>query len=94
MQAVTPKHGLASTVFCEPHPLFAHSPQPFQGGLYHSLAVNPATLPQCLDVIAHDSNGEIMALAHKSNPHLSLQFHPESVLTPMGSAILASFLRM
>ncbi len=60
---------------------------------YHSLIVDPASLPDPLEVTAKDSQGQIMALHHKTLPIYGVQFHPESIGTPMGLDLLANFLR-
>lgn len=59
---------------------------------YHSLAVDEATLPEELEVIARTSEGEVMAVQHKQYPIYGVQFHPESILTPEGNQILKNFL--
>ena len=59
---------------------------------YHSLAADPATLPDVLKVTARTSDGEVMAVAHRDLPVYGVQFHPESILTPGGKTILANFL--
>ncbi len=61
---------------------------------YHSLAVDPDTLPDCLQVIAKTADGEVMAVQHKTFPVYGLQFHPESILTPDGNQILKNFLEV
>ncbi len=61
---------------------------------YHSLVADPETMPECLKVIGVDQYGEIMAVAHKTLPIYGLQFHPESILTPQGEAILKNFLEI
>lgn len=61
-------------------------------GRYHSLCADAETLPECLKVTAKTDDGEIMAVEHKTKPIYGVQFHPESVLTPDGKAILKNFL--
>ena len=61
---------------------------------YHSLAVQKESLPECLVVTAETEDGEIMAVRHKKYPVYGLQFHPESILTPDGKAIVENFLGM
>ncbi|SFC89555.1 bifunctional anthranilate synthase component II/anthranilate phosphoribosyltransferase [Ruminococcus albus] len=61
---------------------------------YHSLIVEKETLPDCLEVIGTDDRGQIMALKHRQHPTYGVQFHPESILTDYGSAIIANFLRI
>ena len=60
---------------------------------YHSLAADPATMPDCLRVTAATEDGEIMAAEHKEYPVFGVQFHPESVLTPEGLKIMENFLK-
>lgn len=60
---------------------------------YHSLAADPATMPDCLRVTAATEDGEIMAVEHKEYPVFGVQFHPESVLTPEGFRIMENFLK-
>ena len=72
--------------------LFAGLPSPFDAGLYHSWAADPATLPSTLRVTAHSAQGVIMAVRHTTLPVCGVQFHPESVLTPMGERIVANWI--
>ncbi len=73
-------------------PLFAGLASSIQVGRYHSLAVNPDTLPACLKVTARADDGAVMAVRHVERPVHGLQFHPESILTPQGPAIVKNFL--
>ena len=59
---------------------------------YHSLAADPATMPECLEVTALTVDGEIMAVQHKDYPIYGVQFHPESIMTPAGKAMLKNFI--
>ena len=59
---------------------------------YHSLAAEPASIPTCLKVTATTEDGEVMAVEHREFPVYGVQFHPESVLTPDGKAIMENFL--
>jgi anthranilate synthase component 2 len=88
-------HGLATPVtFSVPrHYLFEGLPDTIEAGRYHSWVVDPATLPQCLITEALDANGQIMALSHKEFDICSVQFHPESILTPEGINIIANWLK-
>ena len=72
--------------------LFAGLPAEFPVGRYHSWVVDAATLPDCLECIALSPEGQVMALRHRCLDLRGLQFHPESVLTPDGAAILANWL--
>jgi anthranilate synthase/aminodeoxychorismate synthase-like glutamine amidotransferase len=74
------------------HPLFEGIPDGTPVGLYHSWAVDPDTLPGCLETLATTQNGTIMALAHKTFPICGFQFHPESVMTPMGMQMMHNWL--
>lgn len=73
-------------------PLFAGLPSEIKVGRYHSLAADPASMPDCLETIAETADGEIMAVRHKARPVYGLQFHPESILTPDGPQIMRTFL--
>jgi anthranilate synthase component 2 len=61
---------------------------------YHSLAIDRATLPDCLEVTAQTDDGEIMGVRHKTLPIYGVQFHPESVLSEHGHALLQNFLNI
>jgi anthranilate synthase component 2 len=75
------------------NPLFSGLDAEVPVGRYHSLAADPETLPACLKVIATVADGEVMAVAHESHPVYGMQFHPESIMTPDGGAMLSNFLR-
>jgi len=87
-------HGKSSvTNICEPaSPLFFNIPAEIKTGRYHSWMVDQETLPEKLFVTAVDETGEIMGLSHREHPVFGLQFHPESVLTPMGERIIQNWL--
>ena len=68
-------------------------PESFPVARYHSLAVDPDTVPECLQVTALADDGEVMAVRHRDFPVHGLQFHPESIMTPDGKAMLANFLK-
>lgn len=88
-------HGKQST--CELDgdcPLFADVDSPATVARYHSLAVVEGTLPDCLRVTARADDGEVMAVAHTELPIYGLQFHPESIMTPAGAAMLGNFLAL
>lgn len=74
--------------------LFKGLPETITAGRYHSLIVEKETLTKQLEVIAEDENGEIMGLMHKSYPVFGVQFHPESILTEAGEAIIKNFLEV
>jgi para-aminobenzoate synthetase component 2 len=94
VRAKTPKHGKSSRVFHDGQGLFKDLPDPLQVARYHSLIVDEASLPSCLKVTARTAQNEIMGLAHKDYPVFGVQFHPESVLTEHGHAMLERFLKI
>ena len=87
-------HGKQSAVtFDKSCPLFADCPETAPVARYHSLAAKEATIPDCLKVTARTDDGEIMAVQHKEYPVFGLQFHPESIMTPDGKAMLNRFIK-
>lgn len=85
-------HGKVSEVTHDGTSVFAGLPSPMTVTRYHSLAVNPDTLPECLNVTARTQDNEIMGLQHKTLPISGVQFHPESILSEHGHALLTNFL--
>ena len=85
-------HGKTSEVEHEGQGVLAGLPSPFTATRYHSLAVDPATVPAELEVTGHTASGIVMALRHRELPIEGVQFHPESVLTQGGHRILANWL--
>lgn len=73
-------------------PIFYNLPDKILAARYHSLAADPETIPETLQVIAKTTDGEIMAVKHRDYEIYGLQFHPESILTPDGNTILKNFL--
>ena len=92
--APTLMHGKTSSVHHDHQGVFAGLPEPFVATRYHSLVVEPATVPEVLEVTATTSDGVIMGLRHRVLPVEGVQFHPESLLTPSGPALLSNFLAM
>ncbi len=86
-----PTHGKASAVHHEGGGLFAGMNSPLQAGRYHSLRVN-GSLPEDLALDAWTEDGIVMGVHHRSRPWFGVQFHPESILTPDGAALIANFL--
>ena len=86
-------HGKVSAVTHDGRTLFNGLPNPIVAGRYHSLAIERASLPAEVQVSATSEDGEIMAVRHRSFPIEGVQFHPESILTPEGPALLRNFLR-
>jgi anthranilate synthase component II len=87
-------HGKTSPIHHDGRELFRGLPNPFEATRYHSLIVERSTLPECLEVTAWVAEGEIMGLRHRELPVWGVQFHPESILTVGGMALLANFLEM
>jgi len=87
-----PMHGRASNVVHDAVNLFAGMPSPLTAGRYHSLVVDPDSLPDAFVVTARDAEGTIMAIAHERHPVHGVQFHPESILSRHGFRLLANFL--
>lgn len=85
------RHGRVSTVQHDGHGLFAGLPSPLRVARYHSLLVDPTTLPACLVPCAFAEQGELMAVRHRDLPLHSLQFHPESFLTEHGRQLTRAF---
>lgn len=87
-------HGKTSLINHEKHPIFADISNPFKATRYHSLVVEPDSMPQELESIATSDDGTIMALAHREYPIYGMQFHPESVFTNVGMHLLQNFLNI
>jgi anthranilate synthase component 2 len=85
-------HGKVSDVTHTGGALFRGLPSPFRATRYHSLAVKRATFPAALNVDAETADGEVMGLSHKSRPVFGVQFHPESIASEHGHAIVGNFL--
>ncbi|HEX9011623.1 MAG TPA: aminodeoxychorismate/anthranilate synthase component II [Holophagaceae bacterium] len=94
VRAREPLHGEATPLDHDGSGLFRGLPPGLPVGRYHSLIADPATLPACWQVTGRSPGGEIMAMAHRSLPRWGVQFHPESILTPDGPAMLANFLQL
>jgi anthranilate synthase component 2 len=87
-------HGKTSLIFHKNTHLFRGLPRPFQGVRYHSLLVDPTSLPPCLEVTAWTAEGEIMGIRHRSYNVEGVQFHPESILAiKEGYLIIENFIR-
>jgi anthranilate synthase component II len=93
VHAQTLMHGKTSPVRHQDRGVFRGLPNPLVATRYHSLVIERASLPDCLEVTAWTDDGEIMGVRHKSLPVEGVQFHPESILTEHGHALLANFLR-
>ena len=94
VRADRPRHGKTSPIHHSGEGLFAGLPSPFYATRYHSLVVVREGLPESLEVVAVTPDDEVMALRHRSWPVWGVQFHPESVLTQHGHALLRNFLAL
>ena len=86
-------HGTTSEIRHAGKGVFGNLPSPFRATRYHSLAIERASLPDCLEVTAESEDGEIMGVRHRQFALEGVQFHPESILTEHGHALLKNFLR-
>lgn len=87
-------HGKTSPIQHDGRTIFSGLPQPLTATRYHSLVVDPGTVPPALEVSATARDGTIMAIRHRQWPLEGVQFHPESVLTADGKSLLFNFLRL
>lgn len=87
-------HGKTSVITHAGSDVFTDLPSPYTVTRYHSLAIERATLPECLEVTAQADDGEIMGVRHRTLPIYGVQFHPESVLSEHGHALLRNFLQL
>ena len=85
-------HGKTSKIFHDEKGVFTGLPNPFEATRYHSLLIERASVPDCLEVTAKTWDEEIMAVRHKTLPVEGVQFHPESFLTTAGKELLRNFL--
>ena len=92
VRAQTLMHGKTSRITTTQEGVFAGLPAQFTVNRYHSLAIERASCPPCLKVTAHTDDGEIMGVRHTELPVQGVQFHPESILTEHGHAMLKNFL--
>ncbi len=84
-------HGKTSPVFHDNKGVFQNMPNPFDATRYHSLLIERASLPDCLEISAETEAGEIMGVRHKTLDVEGVQFHPESILTQDGKRLLRNF---
>ncbi len=88
-------HGKTSDITCDGEGLFKGlGDRPFKAMRYHSLVIDRDSLPACLTVTAQSEDGEIMGIRHNEHLVAGIQFHPESIMTPVGKRILRNFLKL
>jgi anthranilate synthase/aminodeoxychorismate synthase-like glutamine amidotransferase len=92
VRAARVMHGKTSPISHDGKGLFTGLPNPFEATRYHSLLIERASVPDCLDVTAKTAENEIMAVRHKTLPVEGVQFHPESFLTTSGKDLLRNFI--
>ncbi|HPP96775.1 MAG TPA: aminodeoxychorismate/anthranilate synthase component II [Ottowia sp.] len=93
IRAQTQMHGKTSVITCDQQGVFAGLPRQFTVNRYHSLVIDRQHVPECLQVTATSEDGEIQGVRHTTLAIEGVQFHPESILTEHGHAMLANFLR-
>ena len=93
IRAQTQMHGKTSVITCDQQGVFAGLPRQFTVNRYHSLVIDRQHVPECLRVTATSEDGEIQGVRHTTLAIEGVQFHPESILTEHGHAMLANFLR-
>jgi anthranilate synthase/aminodeoxychorismate synthase-like glutamine amidotransferase len=94
VRAPTLVHGKASEICHDGKTIFEGLEHRFEAGRYHSLVVERASLPDCLEISATTTDGIIMGLRHRRMKIEGVQFHPESILTSEGKKLLANFLKL
>jgi len=94
VRAPKPMHGKLSQITHDGTGVFAGIPSPFEATRYHSLAIDPASMPNSLVAIAHSEDGVIQGLRHVELPIHGVQFHPESIASEHGHDILRNFIDM
>lgn len=92
IRAQTPLHGKTSNIIHKNKTVFKGLPSPYPVARYHSLIAERESLPDCLEITAETKSGIIMGLSHKEKPIHGVQFHPESIATEHGHALLQNFL--
>jgi anthranilate synthase component 2 len=88
------RHGKSSRIEHDGKGVFRGLPNPFEAIRYHSLAIQPDSVPECLEVTARSDSGVIMGVRHRQHLIEGVQFHPESIATPIGKDLLRNFLEM
>ncbi|MEK6248922.1 MAG: aminodeoxychorismate/anthranilate synthase component II [Planctomycetales bacterium] len=91
-KGAAPMHGKTSYIFHDNQGMFAGLPRAFEVMRYHSLIADPDTMPDCLEITAWTSDNVIMGIKHRKFPIEGVQFHPESVGSPLGKQLLQNFI--
>ena len=86
-------HGKTSTINADGKNLYKGINKPFKAMRYHSLAVSRENFPESLEISSEAEDGEIMGIRHRNHPTEGIQFHPESIMTPVGKRLLRNFLK-
>jgi len=94
IRAPKPMHGKVSSITHKGQGVFKRLPSPFNATRYHSLIVEKASLPDCLEITAETEDGIIMGLQHKQHKVHGVQFHPESIASEYGHQLLKNFLEL
>jgi anthranilate synthase/aminodeoxychorismate synthase-like glutamine amidotransferase len=93
-RAALPMHGKESMIFHDGETIFKGLESPLAGGRYHSLVIAPESVPVTLEISAKTEDGVIMGVRNRQEGVEGVQFHPESIMTPVGHEILANFLSL
>lgn len=94
IRAETLMHGKTSLIHHDGKGVFVDLPEPFEATRYHSLIVDPPSVPKELEVTAQTEAGEVMGVRHREKPMHGVQFHPESILSREGKQLLSNFLKL
>jgi anthranilate synthase component 2 len=86
-------HGKTSVITADGKSIYEGIKKPFQAMRYHSLVVSKEGFPDCLEITAESEDGEIMGIRHRSHLTEGIQFHPESIMTPVGKRLLRNFVK-
>jgi len=92
VRAASIMHGKVSSVTHDGRGVFSGLPEQFEATRYHSLVIEESSVPEILEISAHTDDGEIMGVRHRTLPIEGVQFHPESIMTGEGKALLGNFL--
>lgn len=94
IRAQRPVHGKTSLITHDGKTIYRGLPNPLTVCRYHSLSLDPASIPGCLEVTSWSEDGEVMGIRHKQHPVEGVQFHPEAILTEGGKELLKNFIQI